>query len=198
MKRLKFKRMNRKKFIISALILLTVVVLTIIYRSNVKTSDVVVENQNNEHQHNHANDMVEPPKDKLSDIEEPKTYETASEKSDLKVMLKSFNKSLPKISEIKSKKIDKHRPGLILYEMVDQLGELEDELRESLKNNDRSQIVKIVAAYASCAKDKEIYLPARALCLERIHAHSKEFKLDYNAKDYPVDVRVLLETPDNL
>lgn len=188
--------MNRKKIVISTLILLTVVVLTVIYRSSINALNVA--EHNHEHQHNHTNDMVEPSKQKLSEMEDPKVEAVLAVKSDLTGLVKSFQKSLPKISEIKSKKIDTHRPGLILYEMVDQLGELEDELRESVQNNDRSQLVKIVAAYAGCAKNKDIYLPARALCLERIHAHSKEFKLDYKAKDYPVDVRVLLETPDNL
>jgi len=189
--------MNRKKVIIIFLILITLIVMGVIFFTKpthvpVLTTETVLDSQ---------------PVLNVSS-EQSKSSEVAAlvidaqseqKKSDeLPVVIKQFRHVLPKISDIKNKKFDTHRPGLILYEMVDQLSELEDIIRDKSKSNDMKTVEQIVAVYAECAKDKQYYLPARALCLERIQAHGEQYKIPYNPKDYPIDVRSLLSTPDKL
>jgi hypothetical protein len=184
--------MNSKKIIILFLILITLMTMGAIFLSKPNRVVEIFQPSVRPNTSDQPIKFVEPEKLIVDEENLPNKNEL------LLAQIKQFRHALPKIKDIKSKKIDTHRPGIILYEMVDQLGELEEFVREKAKLNDFKGVEQIVAIYAECAKDKQFYLPARALCLERIQSHSQQYKLPYNPKDFPVDVRSLLSTPDKL
>jgi hypothetical protein len=186
--------MNQKKIIILGLIVITLIIMGVIFFNKPSHLPVLATEEVPEKLREEVK-VISPAPTQIQNVVEEKKLETSDKTAEL---IQQFRHVLPKISDIKSKKIDTHRPGIILYEMVDQLSELEDLIRQKASVNDMASVEQIVAVYSKCAQDKQYYLPARALCLERIQSHSKDFKIPYNPKDFPIDVRSLLSTPDKL